>query len=253
MAGLSPILQIAKEILQDAGQKGLHVKSIATQAVNQNKNMGLSADEFQKKVQSALAANLKLKSTSPTFGQVNHSTGTRKGKPKQGWYRLKIKRTKTNLPSPPKPNAPHSTGFAGKAGEYAVMSELLFWGFNTSIMTVDDGIDIVATKGNRFFLLQVKTAHQNENGKYQFSIKKSSYTRYSANNVFYVFVLRSQCKNDFIIIPHMQLEYFINTSSINISTERFSIIISYDEKKKGFILNNHASIQVFHGNFGVIK
>lgn len=153
----------------------------------------------------------------------------------------------------PRPKAPQSTSFSGKAGEYAVMSELLFWGFNPSIMTVDDGIDIVASKGKSFFKLQVKTAHQSENGKYQFSIKKTSYDRYSANDVFYIFVLRKDCKNEFIIIPFQQIEYFMQTNCINMGPEKTTFNISYDEKKKSYILNNQADIQPYFGNFGVIK
>ncbi|GAB1254998.1 hypothetical protein [Desulfovibrio falkowii] len=55
---LSPILTVAKEILQTAGRKGMHTSEIAQAAVAQNKNMGLAPEDFQKKVQAALAANL---------------------------------------------------------------------------------------------------------------------------------------------------------------------------------------------------
>lgn len=79
---LSPILAIAKEILEEAGRKGLHVKDIAERAVAQNKNMGMSAEEFKTKVNAALAANVKLKSTKPSFALVNNTDGKRKGKPK---------------------------------------------------------------------------------------------------------------------------------------------------------------------------
>jgi len=118
MGNLKPILQAAKEILQDVGLKGMHVKELAEIAVKHNTNMGHCAEEFQKKLQGALAANLKLKNKMPTFAQVNHTSGQRKGKPKQGWYRLRISRS---TPPNPKPIEQPQTGFLGKAGEYAGM------------------------------------------------------------------------------------------------------------------------------------
>ena len=60
-SNLTPILQAVKEILSSAGRKGMHVSKISQAAVNENKNMGLTAEEFKKKITAALAANLKLK------------------------------------------------------------------------------------------------------------------------------------------------------------------------------------------------
>ena len=90
---LSPILQAAKEILSDVGLKGMHVQDLAEAAVAQNKNLGLTAEEFKKKVQVALLNNLKLKTTKPSFAPVKWDKGPRKGKPKQGWYRIKVERS----------------------------------------------------------------------------------------------------------------------------------------------------------------
>ncbi len=53
---------------------------------------------------------------------------------------------------------PISTQYVGKAGEHLVVSELLFKGYNASIMSVDEGLDIVATKGERLYNIQVKTS-----------------------------------------------------------------------------------------------
>lgn len=46
--------------------------------------------------------------------------------------------------------------FTGKAGEHLVCSELLFRGFNASIMSVDVGIDIAAVKENKFSVFRLK-------------------------------------------------------------------------------------------------
>lgn len=126
---LSHILQVAKEILQDAGLKGMNVKDISEVAVRSNKNMGLCVEDFQKKVQSALAANLKLKNIAPTFAQVKwgqNAKAAQKDKPRQGWYRLKITREPV---APIRPlEQPPTTGFAGKAGEHAVIARASFLG-----------------------------------------------------------------------------------------------------------------------------
>ena len=244
---LSPILQAAKEILKEAGRKGLHVRTIAEAAVAKNKNLGLSIDDFCKRLQSALSGNLKLKSIKPTFASVNWDKGSRKGKSKQGWYRLRPERVIPVIETVPAPQP--GKAFLGKAGEYAVMSELLFWEFNASIMTVDDGIDIVASKNNKFFYIQVKAATRQDNGKYIFTINKDSFKRYNTANVFYVFVLRENIQNDYIIIPSMQINYFIGTGAITDGSV-FSLTITTNDKKTEYTLNNKVKITPCYGNFG---
>ena len=246
---LSPILSVAKEILQTAGRKGMHVSEIAQAAVAQNKNMGLSPEEFQKKVQSALAANLKLKSTKPSFSQVNWDKGPRKGKPKQGWYRVKFEKATPVRETVPVPQV--GKDFLGKAGEYAVMSELLFWEYNASIMAVDDGIDIVASKHNKFFHIQVKTASKQESGKFYFCIKNSSFKKYNSNNVFYVFVMRNEINNEYIIIPSIHIEFFLKANSMP-DNQNLSITISSNSKKTEYKMNSEHDVTPFFGRFGEI-
>lgn len=55
---LIPILETAREILRTAGLKGMHVDDVAAEAAKFNKNLSLTQDEFSKKLQAALAANL---------------------------------------------------------------------------------------------------------------------------------------------------------------------------------------------------
>lgn len=246
---LSPILQATKEILQKAGRKGMHVKEISEMAVAQNNNLGMCAEDFQKKVQAALLGNIKLKNSKPSFAPVLWDKGSRKGKPKQGWYRVKNEIVK---PAPDSVTAPQtSTKFIGKAGEYAVMSELLFWEFNASIMTVDDGIDIVASKHNKFFHIQVKTASRQESGKFYFSIGKDSFKKYNTTNVFYVFVMRQDLRNEYIIIPGVQIEYFLNSGIIS-GTSSLSLTITVDTKKSAYTLNGKANVTPYFGKFGEI-
>lgn len=246
---LSPILEAARDILRTAGLKGMHVQDIAEAAIAQNKNMGLSSDVFYKKMQAALLVNLKLKSQKPTFVQVKWDKGPRKGKVRQGWYRLRIEKTPPVVETIEKPHT--NRAFLGKAGEHAAMAELLFWGFNASIMTVDDGIDIVASKDNKFFHMQVKTATLQEDGRYCFSISSTSFKRHDTANVFYIFVLREGIKNEFIVIPSGQIKYFINKGSIA-GTSVLSLTITANAKKTEYTLNGKESLTPFYSKFGEI-
>src|SRR3989344_8302855 len=88
-------------------------------------------------------------------------------------------------------------GFIGKGGEHLVCSELLFRGFNASIMSVDIGVDISAIKDNKFFGIQVKTARKNSFDTYSFHIRKKSFDRFNQGNIFYILVLRDGLKNSF--------------------------------------------------------
>lgn len=247
---LSQILQAAKDILQEAGRKGMHIQDIAEAAVLQNKNMGMTAETFCKKLGSALAANLKLKSTKPTFAKVNWDKGKKKGKPRMGWYRLRQEKI---TPAGADVQVPKTVrSFLGCAGEYAVMSELLFWEYNVSMMTVDDGVDIVASKNDRFFYIQVKSATCQEGNKYTFSISTASFNRYDTSHVFYVFVLRNSQKNDFIVMHQTHLKFFLDTGVIG-KGSTLSLNITHDAKKSKYTLNGKGDVTPFFGKFDSIK
>lgn len=244
---LPPILEAAKEILKSAGLKGMHVDDVAKSAVDTNKNLGLSSEEFSRKLQGALAANLKLKTSKPSFVRVE---GKKKGQYKKGWYRVKVDRTGTVV-SQVIPPETSDKAFVGKAGEFAVMSELLFWGYNSSVMTVDSGIDIVASKNNRYYHVQVKTAVEREGGKFMFTIKNSSFTAHHGSDMFYVFVLRRGLNNEYVIIPSTHLQILISSGKISPGPV-LSVQISVDANRKKYMLNGTSAVDIFVGNFGGI-
>ncbi len=129
-AKLTPILETARQILTEA-RKPLHVNQIAEIAVASNRNMQLSTDTLADRLAAALAANLNTKM--PRFAKVRNKTGGLK----RGIYRIKTGRDPVTVLARNKPAPPAvSTNFIGKAGEHAVMSELLFWGYNASLMSV---------------------------------------------------------------------------------------------------------------------
>jgi hypothetical protein len=241
---LTPILEIAREILKTAGLKGLHVDQIAVEAAKQNKNLSLPQEDFSKKLQAALAANLNLKTQKPSFARVE---GKKKGSFKRGWYRVKLERTQPVVALIVAPET--EKAFTGKAGEFAVMSELLFWGYNASVMTVDNGIDVIASKGGKYFHIQVKTAAEQEGGRFTFTIKNSSFLQHHSSSMFYVFVLRRKLSNEYIIIPSSYLHALVTGGKVS-GGPTLSVTIAVDANGRKYMLNGNTNIDVYVGNFG---
>lgn len=241
-AALSPVVEAARQILADA-KKPMHVNDIAAEAVRTNRNQQLSEEDFAKRLSSALAANLKTKT--PVFAKVKNKNGSMK----RGIYRLRQTRTSLD-PTPTPPSV--TTGFLGKAGEHAVMSELLFWGFNASLMAVDEGVDVVASKDNRYFHIQVKTASQNEAGRYAFSIRNEAFDANDSAQTFYIFVMRRARGNDYAVIPSSHLRTQKGLGVIA-STNGMSITIASDEKGRTYTMNRKDDITPFINNFALIK
>lgn len=239
---LSEILQVAYEILSK--EKELHVNDIAEKAMLMNKNMGMRIEDFTKKLNAALLNN--LKSRTPFFAKPQNKNGSYK----KGIYRVKQFRISKSLPAIVAPVV--NTLFTGKAGEHAVMSELLFWGFNASLMSVDNGVDIVASKNNRYFHIQVKTAAPDANGRYGFNIKHQSFDTHDAGSTYYIFVLRSKNGNQYMVLPSSDIRNQKNLGVIN-GDLSMSIGISYDTDSKKWKLNKRHEINIYLNNFQQIK
>ena len=240
------IEQIA-EVLRDA-KKEMHVDAIAEAIVEKYPHTRIPLDELSKKVSSSLAKDIAKKKVKSDFVKPKNS----KGAPRRGMYRIKIKRvTPEIVPPPPIVNALYT----GKAGEFAVMSELLFFGFNTSFMTVDDGIDIVATKDNKYFHIQVKTANISEsNNQYKFTINQRSYDSKDASSTFYIFVLRSASGpsfvNNYIILPNSDISRLIESGIIT-QGNKLSIRIEKDTTGK-YLLNSKEDVKYALNRFDKI-
>ncbi len=244
---LSPVLAVARDILFAAKGPTMHVSDIAAEAVRTNRNMQLSLDELQRKLTSALASN--VKTASPVFAKVPNGTGGSK----KGVYRLKASRSKPTPPPPVEPLRPVSNNFLGKAGEYAVMAELLYRGFNTSLMAVDEGVDIVASRNNEYFHIQVKTSSQSVNGKYSFFIKNTSFDANNGGKVFYILVMRSsEGVVKYAVIPSMQLAINRETGLVG-GANGISLFVTPDEKGRSFIMNKGQKLDQFINNFGLIR
>ena len=244
-AQLSQILITARDIFKENKNKPLHINEIAEFAVKSARNQTMPVDVFSAKLGAALASHLKLKTSKPIFSKPLNP----QGKPQKGVYRLKQERVATIAANITVPEV--SSNFMGKAGEHAVMSELLFWGYNASLMSVDEGIDIVASKNNKYFHIQVKASSERAGGAFSFQIKRKAFELNQSAQTFYVFVIRKNLSCFFAILPNSHLENLRMTNVISKQGD-LSINIAADDKWKRFTLNG-TDITGWINNFEVIK
>jgi len=185
------VIEMAQTALEKEG-KPLHYKEIARRIMAIDPSLGGDLDKVASSIASKLLANTKKKNkVDIIFQRISNGAGGFKA----GIYGLKRK-TQPKLAIAPDSNGPTGTIFTGKAGEYGVFSELLYWGFNPAMMVVDDGIDIIASKEGSFFNVQVKTANPNASKNFSFKITKHIFENHENHKTFYVFVLRRNVKGD---------------------------------------------------------
>lgn len=146
-------------------------------------------------------------------------------------------------------------GYIGKAGEHLVASELLFRGFNASIMSVDVGMDIVATRDGKLYNIQVKTRNVSvRDSRYYFNIRVIAFKRHSANDTYYIFVLRNNRQINFLIMPHFELEKQIKQGAVlnikNFSVYRATVIL---KDNKAFLGNLDNDVTYYLNNWELIK
>ena len=169
-------------------------------------------------------------------------------------YELKIQK-KAPKPKPKLKELNASSTYVGKAGEYGVMSELLFWGYNPAIVSVDDGIDIIASKDNQYFHIQVKTANPRQGkSSYSYQIRNKIFKTHDNAKTFYVFVARRVIGlrhiSDYLIFPSSEIRRLIEIGVIKVSKDNISISIAVDgddyrigRNEKVTCLNNFSSIK----------
>lgn len=147
-----------------------------------------------------------------------------------------------------------ATQFIGKAGEYMVVGELLFRGYNASIMSVDIGQDIVATKDNKLFDIQVKTSQENKFNRYVCDIRKSAFEKFDTKNMFYIFVLKRMNETNFLILPSSKIEE--NVSSKHILTinddKSYRVNISIRDGKP-YLGKQKNDVSFYYNNWELIK
>ncbi len=148
-----------------------------------------------------------------------------------------------------------SGGYIGKAGEHFVASELLFRGYNASIMSVDIGMDVIATKDNQLFSLQVKTANISGTNTFEFDVRKVAISRQYAGNVFYIFVMNDADKiKSAVILPAHKIDELIHSKAIRDiqGYDKFRVSLKV-RKDEIFIGNLDNPIDFYWNNWEIIK
>ena len=143
-------------------------------------------------------------------------------------------------------------GYTGKGGEHLVTSELLFRGYNASIMSVDVGIDISAIKDNKFFGVQVKTSNANKFDVYNFHIRKVSFDRHNQGNIFYIFVLRGG-ENKFLILSSSDVERKIKEGAIYAVNNNTGYALLIKIRDNQIFLGSKHDMSYFLNNWDLIK
>lgn len=93
----------------------------------------------------------------------------------------------------------HKNRYFGKAAELHVTAELIYRGFQATNIPIDVGLDILAFKNNKTFYFQVK--HKDLSGSAPIKLTKSSFDKSGGGDVYFIFVLLSDIKREFLIIP----------------------------------------------------
>lgn len=226
------------KILSDRRVKhsGMHIKKIV-EAIQSNSlfSANESFDEVKAFTKGILDENSKK------GGVFERIVNPKTKSIKPGYYRMRRSDSpRKPLPSPPKDvqedvqenvveEQKPTTNFFGKAGEYAVMSELLFRGFNANNMTVDDGINIIASKDNNFYFIQVKTVTLRPNRTAIAQIKLKNFEKFIKQQIRYVIAVKCNKEIRFFTLAndHIRQLQFKKAMSVSEKTDRLSIKIRY--------------------------
>jgi hypothetical protein len=238
------------ETLMESRQ-AMHVDDIAKAIASKYPNTQLRVEDLSVKISSLLSSDIKRKKNKSLFSKPKNKAG----RFRRGMYKLKVGRRavpKTfKVPEQPKV----TSQFTGKAGEFSVMSELLFFGFNASAMTVDDGIDIVASKDDSYFHIQVKTANTSAQNKYQFRITKRAFGSKDTSGTFYVLVMRvnEDSRNicEHLVIPSSEIRRLVDKSVIR-DGEAMSISVDR-ERGNRFMINGLEDVTWSLNRYDTIK
>lgn len=130
--------------------------------------------------------------------------------------------------------------FYGEGAELHVTAELLYHEFQAANIPVDEGLDILAVKNNKTFYFQVK--HKDLNSNNPIKLTKSSFERSGGGSVYYIFVLLSEKKRDFLILPYHIVNDWIREKLVEEQEKEYLIQIKKEGEEykfKNIILNKY--------------
>lgn len=121
------------------------------------------------------------------------------------------------------------TQYIGTAGECAVMSELMFRGYNANRMMIDEGVDIVATKDNIYYYIQVKTVTLRD-GRVYCQIPRYRFDQYVSNQIRYIIVARTNDGNMYFMFDPKEIDKGIYGRYINATDDTIYIKIKFHQR-----------------------
>lgn len=117
--------------------------------------------------------------------------------------------------------------FIGKAAEYLAVAELLFRRYTAQLISVDEGLDVIAYKNLQFYFFQIKHGQYNIELKLEkIGITKSSFDNNMVANVYYMFILSNEKNRDFLIIPVFVLERLVSAGG-----EKYACTVLHKDKE----------------------
>jgi Holliday junction resolvase len=241
-------IDVAQKAFDLSGKKQMHVDDIAA-CIQKNSLIApqtMSTEQIKKGVNSSLAGHVKHKG--PAFRKVKNKN---KKSFQRGVYALRSNPKKDQHQYTfldPLDGEKYEKHFRGKAGEYALVSELLFRGYNANVVSVDVGIDIIAIKENKTFHIQVKTSKCLANGSYAATIQQTKFAH--ANDIYYVVVMRNKGSNEFFIITSTDLRTLKRKGAIG-DGENINIRLSLESNK--YYLSGKEPVQHHINDFKAIK
>lgn len=119
--------------------------------------------------------------------------------------------------------------FNGRAGEYSVVSELLFQGFDASVANVDDGTDVFAIREGRCFFFQVKTSAPVRN-RCSYFIPPLAHARFNRPDAYYAFVMHSGDRNDFVVMPYCEVQKHMDAGRITMPEQKYRATLVWGDK-----------------------
>lgn len=119
--------------------------------------------------------------------------------------------------------------FWGEAAELHVTAELLYLGFQAANIPVDEGLDILAVKDKKTFYFQIK--HKDLGNNQPIKLTKSSYEKTGAGDVYFIFVLLSEKKRQFLIVPYHIVNDWIRAGLVKETEKHYLIDIKEKDGK----------------------
>lgn len=137
----------------------------------------------------------------------------------------------------------YKSEYYGIAAENLAVSELLYRGYESYLINVDLGLDVMAQKNGKTYYFQVKNISFDNSNTRTIPITASSYIRNKSNNVYYFFIMQIEFMRNYIIIPQFKLQEWEQKNLIK-TKEQEKINLTFVKKDEHFSIKFEASSEL---------